>query len=725
MELLHLFTSHTQLTLKLDPGTPPQLCYLGPRLNTPDDAATASSAEWPLLSTERDELAPFGNFSGESSLVIQLPDGTRSLSLNLRDHHLEEMSDCTRLILTLADATYPGFSAQLTLEAWHNEDTFALRCALQNNSGHALTILRAYSAALRLKAPDYHLTAFRGAWSGENYQEEQRIGRGLTVSAGSTSGIQNAQAGTPGFILSLGAPATETTGNCLLGALCWSGNYALTFKHSDYGHLFMGMGHDFSHAPYRLEAASRLELPQALLLYSSQGKGHASRNLHRHLRRHILPHGDQPRRCLLNSWEGVHFGVHQDTLIAMMQASAKLGIELFVLDDGWFGRRDDDTSSLGDWAPAPHKLPQGLAPLTREAARLGIGFGLWVEPEMISPDSDLYRAHPDWALRLPTRTPKQERHQLVLDLCNPAVEEHIITTMTHLLKQNPGISYIKWDCNRKITDAASPYLPPHRQSNIFSDYIAAYNRIMGTLRRSFPDVTFQCCSAGGGRLDCGAAAYHEEFWLSDNTDAFERLRMQWSASFFFPANAIGCHVTSSPNLYTGRETPLKFRFDAALAGRLGLELDPRALTPEQQEDFRSRLALAKRLRPIVQLGDLYRLVSPYEGPDCALLYRRGSQALLLAYTTQRHFTHQHTRIPLHGLDTGTRYRITELCPDSTGTRSPYHGLTLGSDALMSTGIPICWNRPFQSCVLLLEAEGHATLPTPDAPSTGFHQSIPS
>lgn len=702
MEHLHLFTSHFQLTLRLTPAAKPVLYYLGARLSRPDDALTATSAEWPLLSTEIDELSPFGNFSGESALLIRRPDGTRGLELLLNEYHVEETHDVTRLFLTLADPTLPLISVQITLEAWQDEDTFTFQYSLHNSSDQELTILRAYSAAMRVQASGYYLTAFRGAWSGENYQQEQEIGRGLTISAGSTSGIQNAQAGTPGFILSLGSPTSENAGQCILGTLCWSGNYTLNFKHSDYGHLFMGMGHDFSHSPYCLSAGASLQLPKALLIYSDWGKGHASRSLHRYLRRRVLPHGEQLRRCLLNSWEGVHFSVSQDTLISIMQAAAKLGVELFVLDDGWFGKRNDDTCSLGDWQPDPEKLPQGLRPLTDEASRLGIGFGIWVEPEMISPESALYRAHPDWALHLPYREPKQERHQLVLDLCNPAVRQYITEAISNLLEQNPGISYVKWDCNRKISDAGSPYLDPDQQHNLFFDYIAAYYHVMRELRERFPHVSFQCCSAGGGRLDCGAAAYHEEFWLSDNTDAFERLRMQWSASHFFPANAIGCHVTASPNLYTGRETSLKFRFDVALAGRLGLELDPRTLTPEQQEEFRARLALAARLRPIVQLGELYRLVSPYEGPDCALLYRHGKQALLLAYTTQRHFTHQHTRIPVHGLSSNTRYSITELGSDSTGLRSPYNSLTLSGDALTSTGIPIRWNRPLQSCILLLE-----------------------
>ena len=696
--MMHFFTANNQLTLRQTDAGKLQFCYLGPRLTNPDDALLSPSAEWPLYATDFDSRGQWGNHSGEYALNLRYADGTLGCDLHLLRH----IPTPAGALFTLADPRHPELEIQLRIDLHPEEDTIILTPAVSNTGSGSITLLQADSAALPLRAEAYHLTTFRGGWSGENFLHQQALERGNTLSVASTTGIKTAQEGTPGIILSLGGPAQETGCPCLLAALAWSGNYEISARHSSYGHLYLRLGHHFAHSPYTLAPGQRITLPSAILIYSHSGTGQASRNLHQHLRRHVIPRGQETRRTLLNSWEGVHFDVHTSTLRAMMQRTAALGIELFVLDDGWFGQRDDDTSSLGDWEADTAKLPGGLQELTHIAASHGIDFGLWMEPEMVSPRSKLYAAHPDRAIQLPGIPPREERHQLILDLANPATD--ITAPVQRILSGHPGISYIKWDCNRKISDPGSTHLPADRQGNLYFDYITNYYAHMQQLRQNFPGVTIQCCSAGGGRLDCGSAAYHEEFWLSDNTDACDRLRMQWAASYFFPANAIGCHVTASPNCYTGRETTLKFRFDVALAGRLGLELDPRALTDSEMEEIRTRVELAKELRHITQLGELYRLISPYEGPDCALLYTHGKRALLLAYTTQRPYTEQHTRIPLRGLDPATRYTLTELAPDSTGHHCPLHTHTLGGDTLMATGLPIRWTRPQQSCIILLTAE---------------------
>lgn len=695
MDTLHFFTKENQLSLRVTKTNKLQFCYLGQRLSTPDDALISPSVEWPLYATDFDSRGQWGNHSGEYALHLRYGDGTQGCDLQYLHHETTENG----AIFVLADPLHPDVQVELNLAVYAEEDTYVLTPRIINISNKPILLLQADSAATPCYSDTYHLSTFRGSWSGENYMQQESISRGNTLSVGSTTGIKTAQEGTPGFLLSLGGPAQEVGRPCLLGSLAWSGNYELSFKHGTYGHLYLRMGHDFRHSPYALPAGKSISLPSAVLIFSHRGAAHASRCMHCYLRRHVLPHGQETRRTLLNSWEGVHFDVHEPTLQAMMQRTAALGVELFVMDDGWFGKRCNDTCSLGDWEPDKEKLPHGIRGLTDFAAGCGIDFGLWMEPEMVCPASELYKAYPEWAIRLPGIPPREERHQLVLDLSNPATG--IDAPVRRTLAENPGISYIKWDCNRKMSDTGSTHLPAEQQGNLFFDYISNYYATMRRLRQEFPGVTFQCCSAGGGRLDIGAAAFHEEFWLSDNTDACDRLRMQWAASYFFPANAIGCHVTASPNCYTGRETSLKFRFDVALAGRLGLELDPRTLSDDEMQEIRSRVALAKELRPITQLGELHRLVSPYEGPDCALLYTHEGQALLLAYTTQRVYTDQHTRISLRGLNPTARYTITELAPDSTGTHCPLHGTTLGGDALLSTGLPIRWTRPQQSCVLLL------------------------
>ena len=698
MSAYHLFTRHLQLSLRINEQGKLLFSYLGARLKTADDALAAPATEWPLVSTDYDACGLWGNYSGEYALQLRWADGSQGCDLHVEGIAQDE--HC--LTATLRDPRHPEFIVTTRLLVYPEEDIVTLSTTLENRGAGDILLVRAASAAIPVRAGQYHLTTFRGGWSGENYLSEERIRCGNTLSVASSTGIKTAQEGTPGFLLSLDAPADENHGNCLLGALAWSGNYRLSFKHSSYGHLFLHMGHHFEHSPYTLCGGSTIDLPTAVLVYSTTGCGTASRNLHRYLRHHVLPHGNECRRTLLNSWEGVHFDVHEETVKQMIERTAQLGIELFVLDDGWFGQRDNDTCSLGDWEANPAKLPQGLQGLSEHATACGIDFGIWMEPEMVCPKSRLYETHPELAISLPGLTPREERHQLVLDVSNPALP--LTEPVRRTLHATPGISYVKWDCNRKIADPGSEHLPPALQGNLYFDYITRYYEQMRQLRKDFPNTTFQCCSAGGGRLDLGAAAFHEEFWLSDNTDACDRLRMQWSASFFFPANSIGCHFTASPNGYTHRETSVKFRFDVALAGRLGLELDPRTLSEEEIRDIRARVALAHELRPIVQQGELYRLVSPYTGPDCALMYIHGREALLLVYTTQRVYTDQHTRIPLRGLCPDARYRIEELAPDATGYHCPIQGQCLGGDTLLSGGIPIRWTHPQQSCVLLLTEE---------------------
>lgn len=631
---------------------------------------------------------PTQHLSGEYALQLLFPDGSIGLHPQLSSFRTEN----EQLVITLADNRYPQLLIELQAELT-KEGIYTQNVTIHNGLEVPVLLLRAASLTLVQQASAYHVTTFRGVWAGEHMMQEEDVQCGNMLTAASATGVKVAQEGIPAMLIALDESAREDHGACLLASLCHSGNYALNFTHNAHGKGFLAMGHDFATAPYHLAAGQSITLPQALVIHALRGKGDASRRLHRFLRRRVIPHGNRVGRTLLNSWEGIHFDIREDTICDIMQRTADLGIDMFVLDDGWFGKRQDDTTSLGDWEPDSTRLPRGLQPLIEQAQKLNISFGLWMEPEMISPDSGLYRKHPDWAIQLPRITPTRQRHQLILNLTRPEVEEYVQSAVARILQEYPGITYIKWDCNRMITDAPC--------CNLYFDYITAYYRIMKRLRTDFPHVTFQCCSAGGGRMDHGAAQYHEEFWLSDNTDAYDRLRMQWSASHLFPANSIGAHVTVSPNLYTGRATPLKFRFDVALAGRLGFELDPRQLSDEDAYEIRERIALYRKLAPLTQLGDVYRICSPYEGTDCALLYTDNTQALLLAYTTERCFTHQHTRFKLRGISENTHYHLAELMPDSTGKHCPVDDGIISGYELIHNGLPIRWNRPMQSVVILL------------------------
>ena len=696
----HLLTPHSQISLRSGEDDKVMLSYFGPRLADPDDAFVCPVAEYPLMPTDYDARGGFMNRSGESALHLVMPDGSRAVDLRLASADLQPH----RVVLHLRDAVWHGLEVVVELGIEPAEDVLAWSVSLHNGTDGAVQVLRALSAAWTERAERYFVTTFRGAWAGESLLQEEELMRGNALCVGADTGIKNAQEGTPGMVLAPGNPAQEEQGECVLASLCWSGVYSLFVKHSVYGHVFAGLGHDFASSPYTMLPGCSVTLPAVLLVRSNAGKGAACRTLHRYVSNHVLPKHDLPlHNCVLNSWEGVHFDVREEALHEMMRRAAHIGAEVLVLDDGWFGSRNDDTCSLGDWQPNPEKLPGGISALAAYAAEQGLRFGLWIEPEMVCPQSELYRCHPEWALQLPGRPLREERHQLVLDLTNPEVQEFILRTVSDLLTEHP-IHYVKWDCNRKITELGSNYLSPNLQGNLLFDYIAAYYGIMRELRRRFPAVTFQCCSAGGGRMDLGAAAYHEEFWCSDNTDAFERLKMQWALSHFFPPSSMGSHVTVSPNLYTGRCTSLKFRCDVATPFRFGVELDPRALSDAEAAELRSRLKMAKELRPLLAESQLYRLVSPYKGPDCALLFvhRNLRRAVLFAYTGERLFTDQHTRIRLSGLAPSARYSLTELAEDSTGFRCPLRSQTIGSDYLTTTGLPIHWNRPLQSCIILLE-----------------------
>lgn len=703
----HFATARTQMSFRVADGGQLLLCYYGARLECPEDAFLAPAAEGPFYPTELDSRAAWGNMSGEYALDIVQPDGMRSAQLLYTGHEWEKRDGVQRLVFTLKDPVYP-VEIRLRLTAHEDSDVFEQEVSIVNMGKAPVFLHRAASGCLRMRGSSYRAVTFRGAWAGESLLREEEIACGNTLCVASETGTRAAQEGTPGFLLSLDGAASEESGRVVLGALAWPGNYELSFKHAPDGSLFARAGLT-TPVPFLLGAGKALSLPRLLLSYSNRGKGRASRNFHRWARAYGIRDGSVCRPTVLNSWEGAYFSFDEELLHRMMADAADLGIETFVLDDGWFANkypRDNDGAGLGDWETNRAKLPHGLQGLAEKARSLGLRFGLWVEPEMVNPCSELFARHSEWVLQLPNRKLKEERHQLVLDLTNPEVRRFILQTMDRLLTGHPGISYIKWDCNRKISDAGSTFLSPREQGNLAVAYAHGYEEIVGTLSKLHPGVTFQACASGGGRADYGTMRHHHEFWVSDNTDPVERLGMQWSLGHFFPAMAMGAHVTASPNHQTGRATPLKFRFDTAMSARLGFELQPGQLTDEERAFVREGLAVYQRLRPIVQLGDLYRLKSPFDGgPSCSLLYRLqdgGKERIVLfAWQWGRLYTDRTERILLHGVDPAKRYSVEEQNLDDAGVLSPFHRKTISGVFLKDACFPLKWNKPVQSAVWLL------------------------
>jgi alpha-galactosidase len=387
---------------------------------------------------------------------------------------------------------------------------------------------------------------------------------------------------------------------------------------------------------------------------------------------------DKPRPILVNSWEGNYFNVNADKIEALARIASKLGIELCVLDDGWFGKRDDDTVSLGDWRVDERKLPIGLSDLAARVNRQGLGFGLWLEPEMVNPDSELYRAHPDWCLHVPGRPRTESRHQLVLDLGRIEVRDYIVDSVFSILS-SANIVYVKWDMNRHLTEVGSTALPPDRQGEVYHRYVLGLYDVLTRITEAFPEVLFESCSGGGGRFDPGMLAYMPQVWTSDNTDASSRILIQFGTSMVYPASTMGAHVTAVPNHQMGRITPLDFRGNVAMAGVLGYELDFEALAPKELKGIARQVSYYKELRLIIQFGDFYRLENPFDDASRAALMfvaKDKSEAWVAYYRIHIHPNAQFPILRLKGLDPEAEYSV-------TGLSGSYRG-----DELMSLGLSV-------------------------------------
>jgi alpha-galactosidase len=458
--------------------------------------------------------------------------------------------------------------------------------------------------------------------------------------------------------------------------------------------------------------------PELAFTYSEEGLGGVSRNFHKWGRNHKIAHGTELRKILLNSWEGVYFKINEAGMNQMMQDIASMGGELFVMDDGWFGTkypRNDGKPALGDWMVDTNKFPNGIQGLIDTAKKNGIKFGIWIEPEMTNTISELYEKHPEYIIKAEHREPSKGRGgtQLVLDMGNPKVQDLVFTVVDTLLTKYPEIDYIKWDANCSIKNHGSQYLTSDNQSHLYIEYHRGFAKTLDRIRAKYPDVTIQACASGGGRANYGVLPWFDEFWVSDNTDALQRIYMQWGASYFFPSVAMASHVSASPNHQTYRSIPLKYRIDVAMSGRLGIETQPQDLTKEEFDLCSKAIAEYKQIRPIVQQGDLYRLMSPFEKKCVAsLLYAtpEKDKAVFFWWRTESFRSQQLPRVPMAGLDPNKIYRVKELNRIDNSPLS-FEGKTFTGKFLMSNGLEMPLyhkvdndkRSDFSSRVLLLEA----------------------
>lgn len=666
-QVISVETRHNGLYLTVGRDSTLYVNYLGERLASPREILLDYDNNTPnVRETETEAYPAFGNGNtGETALRARHFDGNRTTVLRYVGHETQTDGDVVRTVVTLRDSYYP-LTVRLNYRAHVASNVITASATIRNEEAGDVWLEGFASAVLGFPAADYRLTHFYGAWAMEQQMITEPLLPGIKV-IDSKKGVRTCQSESPSFILTRNGGPEERSGEVVLGSLAWSGNYRLSFQVDNLGRLTLVAGMNDYESAYRLGPGETLETPELVFTYSASGVGQASRNFHAWARDGGIRGGDTIRPVVLNSWEGAYFTFDESVIRSMMDDAASMGVELFVLDDGWFGGaypRNNDRQGLGDWQVNRRKLPGGLESLIGYAHSKGLRFGLWVEPEMVNPKSELAIKHPEWIVMSPHRKPLLWRNQLILDLSNPEVQEFVYRVVADLLRAHPGIEYIKWDANRHVENFGSTYLSAEDQSRLWIDYVKGLYRVYERLAKEFPAVMMNACSSGGGRADLGALHYHHEFWPSDNTDALSRVKINWGYSYFFPARSIASHVSQSPNHQTRQVTPIKFRFDVSMAQRLGLELQPAQLTDEELEWARRGVETYKRIRGVVQQGDLYRLISPYDEDRASLMYVAGdrSRAVMFAYVTAFHNRENFPVIRLDGLDPGKRYRVRELMP---------------------------------------------------------------
>jgi alpha-galactosidase len=544
-------------------------------------------------------------------------------------------------------------------------------------------VLNKYASAnLYLQAGSYWLRNYHGDWAKEMRPEEEQLMHGIKT-LDSKLGSRADLFQPPVFMVSLNKPASEDEGEVLYGNVEWSGNYRIDLEVDPANNLRLIAGINNYAGDYILKSGVEFTTPKVVYTLSNKGKGEASRNLQSWARKYKIVDGEGPRLTLLNNWESTYFGFNEQKLAGILKDTKTLGVDLFLLDDGWFGNkypRNDDHAGLGDWEVNKAKLPNGIAFLTKTAKEDGVKFGIWVEPEMVNPKSELYEKHPDWIVKQPQRPEYYMRNQLVLDLSNPKVQEYVFGIVDNLFTQNPDLAYIKWDCNSIMYNAYSAY--EKNQGNFYTDYVRGLYHVLDRLRTKYPKVPMMLCSGGGGRVDYGALRYFTEYWPSDNTEPIERIFIQWEYSYFYPALASSNHVTD-----WGKQ-PLKFRTDVAMMGKLGFDIVVGKLKPEELAFCQGAVKTYKQYSEAIWHGDQYRLQSPWDNDVAAVMYvdqAKGSAIMFNYLVNNRYATGTHLPIPLKGLDPDKKYIVSEvnLLP---GTKSTIAEATYSGKYLMTVGI---------------------------------------
>ena len=694
-------TPNTTLLLKAEEGKPLHVSYYGEKISNVSqvyDAFSLWEEAYPAFGAGCQEI---------TALDVKHADGNMSTELVYRSDAQQAEANATVYTVTLKDKIY-DFEVDVCYRAYNNCDVIETWTVIRNNEKKPIVLQKYASGFMPFRQGDAWVTHQHGSWGAESQITEEPLKAGV-FEVHDMNGAKNAVINRPNIMVSLDGKPRENEGRVVGAVLCWSGNFRMTIDTQGKRVHRLVAGINEAHSQYELKKGETFTTPELAFAYSNEGMGGVSRSYHRWARLNNKVHnGQQLRKILLNSWEGVYLNVSQDGMEKMMDGVKSLGGELFVMDDGWFGdkyQRSVDDCALGDWVTDTRKLPKGVPALEKAAADRGLKWGIWIEPEMTNTKSELYEKHPDWIVCHPTRTPITGRGgtQLILDMSNPKVQDFVFGVVDNIMKETPNTYYIKWDANFEIHNFGSHYLSADNQSHLYVDYHLGLKKTLERIRAKYPDLVIQCCASGGGRVNYGLMPYFEEFWVSDNTDAQQRLFIQWGTSMFFPSCAMAQHVSASPNHQTGRVIPLKFRFDVAMTGRLGMEMKPSDLNEKETEFARKAVQTYKDIRPIIQQGNLYRILSPYDKTGfCSEMFITDdkSEAVFFAYKFEQYVDLFRPRFHFAGLDPNATYELTEL--NRQGGADHWEGKRITGTFLMKQGIEIALNGQFASKVIKLK-----------------------
>ena len=622
----------------------------------------------------------------EATAVFERKDGASMSRLRYQSYRVEKGAPNIKgmphvrqgdetLVITLKD-DFSDISVDLYYTVCDDSDVLVRSSVIRNTGREAIMLKKAFSFRAQLPNGNYRMTRLAGTWGQERIPEIAPIAHGITrlqSLQGCTSHNTNC------FMGILKENCTEENGECVGVQLIYSGSFALTAEWCKNGPLTLQGGICDVGFSWELSGGESFVTPQVLLTYSNEGLGGMSRSIHDFLRERVInPDYVYKRRpIVVNNWEATYFDFNEQKLFPIIDEAANLGIDTFVLDDGWFGKRDSDWSGLGDWFVNETKLKGGLKTIIDRCKKNGLKFGLWFEPEMVNEDSDLYRAHPDWAIHKDGVEPCRSRQQLVLDFTRKDVVDYIFGVVSKVLKENE-ISYVKWDMNRNITECYSQSLPAHRQGEFMHRYILGVYDLAERLTSSFPNVFFEGCAGGGGRFDAGMLYYFSQIWTSDDTDGFERTKIQWGTSVCYPLSSMSCHVSVCPNHQTQRITPFETRGNVASLGAFGYELDLSKMTEGEKALTKAQIESYKRTGEIILKGDLYRLMNPLEkNYFCVMVVTKDkSEAYVVGERILGIPCDYNQYLYLHGLDENALYKIEELNIKASGKALQNAGLLL-------------------------------------------------